>query len=139
MVSVFALRPFRYSSSARFKCANSSCGGKTGDWTQRALPHVQGVQGGKRGRLAVSKKDDLYLILPDNTVPTLTILKASKATAYSAYELVWQQDGFPPTEPLVDTTRLNYDDVLSVFTRSGNAAGLDSTTRVNVVVLDFKV
>ncbi|XXH06144.1 hypothetical protein Hte_012590 [Hypoxylon texense] len=112
-----------------------------GVWTQRALPHVQGVQGGKRGRLAVSKKDDLYLILPDNTAPTLTILKASKATGYSEYELVWRRDGFPPTEPLVDTTRLDYDDVLSVFTRSGNAADSDSSTSTsaNVVVLDFKV
>ncbi|KAI1772111.1 hypothetical protein F4818DRAFT_427732 [Hypoxylon cercidicola] len=110
-----------------------------GGWTQSALPHVQGVKGGKRGRLAVSKKDDLYLILPDSTAPTLTILKASKASKYSEYELVWQQDGFPPTEPLVDTTRLDYDDVLSVFTRSGHAADLDLSTRVDVVVLDFKV
>ncbi|KAI1768149.1 hypothetical protein GGR53DRAFT_14334 [Hypoxylon sp. FL1150] len=104
-----------------------------GAWTQRVLPHVQGVKGGKRGRLAVSKDDDLYLILPENTAPTLTILKASKATKYSEYELVWRQDGFPPTEPLVDTTRLEYDNVLSVFTRSGSEADVD------VVVLNFKL
>ncbi|KAI1415040.1 hypothetical protein F5Y13DRAFT_197029 [Hypoxylon sp. FL1857] len=110
-----------------------------GVWTQHALPHVQGVKGGKRGRLAVSKDDDLYLILPDHNAPTLTILKASKGTKYSEYELVWQRDGFPPTEPLVDTTRLAYDNVLSVFTRASNGADLDSSARVDVVVLDFKL
>ncbi|KAI0137685.1 hypothetical protein F4776DRAFT_104497 [Hypoxylon sp. NC0597] len=110
-----------------------------GTWTQHALPHVQGVKGGKRGRLAVSKYDDLYLILPDNNAPTLTILRAPKKTKYSEYELAWWRDGFPPTEPLVDTTRLEYDNVLSVFTRASNAADLDSTARVDVVVLDFKL
>lgn len=87
----------------------------------------------------MSKDDDLYLVLPDTTAPTLTILKAAKATKYSEYELVWRQDGFPPTEPLVDTTRLDYDNVLSVFTRAGNAADMNSTARVDVVVLDFKL
>ncbi|OTB01329.1 hypothetical protein M426DRAFT_221533 [Hypoxylon sp. CI-4A] len=110
-----------------------------GTWTQRALPHVEGVQGGKRGRLAVSKDNDLYLILPHHSAPALTILKASKETNYSDYELVWRQDGYPPTEPLVDTTRLDYDNVLSVFTRARNEADLDSTARVDVVVLDFKL
>ncbi|KAI1374238.1 hypothetical protein F4677DRAFT_426527 [Hypoxylon crocopeplum] len=108
-----------------------------GSWTQHALPHVDGVKGGKRGRLAVSKDDDLYLILPSHTAPTLTILKASKATGYSEYEPVWRQDGFPPTEPLVDTTRLDHDNVLSVFTRANNEAGSGSSA--DVVVLDFKL
>ncbi|KAI1479074.1 hypothetical protein K445DRAFT_18969 [Daldinia sp. EC12] len=110
-----------------------------GTWTQRALPHVQGVKGGKRGRLAVSKEDDLYLILPDHAAPVLTILKASKTSNYSDYELVWQETGFPPTEPLVDTTRLDYDNVLSVFTRYSNAADIEPSPRVDVVVLDFKL
>ncbi|KAI8961259.1 hypothetical protein F5Y11DRAFT_231737 [Daldinia sp. FL1419] len=110
-----------------------------GIWTQHALPHVQGVQGGKRGRLAVSKDDDLYLILPDHSAPVLTILKASKTSDYSEYELVWQEKGFPPTEPLVDTTRLDHDNVLSVFTRSSNGGDIESTPGVDVVVLDFKL
>ncbi|KAI0169982.1 hypothetical protein GGR52DRAFT_490120 [Hypoxylon sp. FL1284] len=110
-----------------------------GDWSQRALPHVHGVKGGRRGRLAVSKEDDLYLILPDNTESTLTVLKASKATAYSEYELVWQKSGFPPTEPLVDTTRLDYDGVLSVFTRSKTALYANSTAKFDVVILDFQI
>lgn len=87
----------------------------------------------------MSKDDDLYLILPDHNAPTLTILKVSRETKYSEYELVWRRGGFPPTEPLVDTTRLEYDNVLSVFTRASNAADLDSTARVDVVVLDFKL
>jgi hypothetical protein len=107
-----------------------------GKWTQHALPHVKGVFGGKRGRLAVSKDGDLYLILPDNETPTLSILKASKKSKYSEYELVWKGDGFPPTEPLVDTTRLDYDNVLSVFTRKNED---ETGNRKTVVVLDFQL
>ncbi|KAI1445949.1 hypothetical protein F5Y02DRAFT_426255 [Annulohypoxylon stygium] len=110
-----------------------------GTWTQRALPHVDGVYGGKRGRLAVSKDDDLYLILPDHAAPILRILKATKKSDYSDYKLVWQEDGFPPTEPLVDATRLQYDNVLSIFTRSSNGSDMDSHAQVDVVVLDFKL
>ncbi|KAK7757064.1 hypothetical protein SLS62_001082 [Diatrype stigma] len=112
-------------------------------WSQRALPHVDGAKGGKRGQVAVSKDDDLYFVLPDTKTPTLTILKASSRDGYAAYELVWrQQGGFPPTEPLVDTTRLDYDNVLSVYTRAaageGEASEADKS-RINVVVLDFQL
>ncbi|KAI0377539.1 hypothetical protein F5Y04DRAFT_176118 [Hypomontagnella monticulosa] len=110
-----------------------------GKWTQHALPHVQGVQGGKRGRLAVSKDDDLYLILPNHKAATLTILKATKASGYSDYKIVWQRDGFPPTEPLVDTTRLDHDNVMSVFTRARNGGDMESGARVDVIVLDFRL
>ncbi|KAI0006605.1 hypothetical protein F4779DRAFT_595866 [Xylariaceae sp. FL0662B] len=103
-----------------------------GTWTQRALPHVKA---GKRGRLAVGRDDDLYFILPDASASVLTILRAARETAYAVYELVWQGDGFPPTEPLVDTTRLDDDGVLSVFTRAYAA----ESRKVDVVVLDFKV
>ncbi|KAL7620812.1 hypothetical protein AAE478_009810 [Parahypoxylon ruwenzoriense] len=108
-----------------------------GVWTQRALPYLQGVQGGHRGRLAVSQDDSLYLILPETTSPGLTILKASNESGYAQYERVWRADaGYPPTEPLVDTERLGYDNVLSVFTRASAADGKDG---VDVVVLDFKL
>lgn len=107
-----------------------------GEWTQRALPHVNGIQGGKRGCIVVSREDDLYLILPDNDSTLLTILKASGATAYAEYELVWKGEGFPPTEPLTDKTRLDTDGVLSVFARM-NAD--ETGNKKNVVVLDFKL
>ncbi|KAI1497016.1 hypothetical protein F5X99DRAFT_45521 [Biscogniauxia marginata] len=108
-----------------------------GSWVQHALPHVEGVFGGKRGQLAVSKNDDLYLVLPDHTSPVLSILKATKEGQYADYELVWRGDGYPPTEPLVDRTRLDYDDVLSVFTRA--YSGPKSASRIDVVVLDFQL
>ena len=109
----------------------------TGTWTQRALPHVDGA--GKRGQVAVSRDDDLYFVLPpDATAPALTILKASKSDGYSTYELVWRKDGFPPTEPLVDTARLDYDNVLSVYTRA-TAAAERSEGKNDVVVLDFQL
>lgn len=106
-----------------------------GAWTQRDIPHVKGVYGGKRGRLAVSRDNDLYLILPDHESSTLTILKASTASRYTDYTLVWKGNGFPPTEPLVDVPRLEYDNVLSIFTR----ANVDGASEAkNVVVLDFQ-
>ncbi|KAK9769376.1 hypothetical protein SCAR479_13935 [Seiridium cardinale] len=107
-----------------------------GKWTQRALPYVKGIYGGKRGRLAISKTGDLFLVLPDNEEPTLTILKATKAGGYTNYDLVWKRDGFPPADPLVDVTRLDQDNVLSVLTRQD--VGKASEGR-NVVVVDFNL
>ncbi|RWA09121.1 hypothetical protein EKO27_g5989 [Xylaria grammica] len=106
-----------------------------GVWAQRALPHVIGVYGGKRGQLAVSRDGDLYFVLPHHADPVLTILRASKASRYAEYELVWRGSGFPPTEPLVDKARLGYDNVLSVFTRVLNSL----EGNVDVIVLDFQL
>ncbi|KAI0451971.1 hypothetical protein F5B21DRAFT_358789 [Xylaria acuta] len=104
-------------------------------WARRALPHVEGVCGGKRGQLAVSRDGDLYFVLPHHADPALMILRASKASRYGEYELVWRGEGFPPTEPLVDKARLTHDNVLSVFTR----AFTESESNVEVVVLDFQL
>ncbi|KAK6815782.1 hypothetical protein PG987_016548 [Apiospora arundinis] len=125
-------------------------------WTSRALPC--GYVSGKRGRLAVSRDGDLYFILPgvDNG---LSIWKAAKWDAYRNYALVWsngnnsygEEEAFPLTEPLVDTYRLDHDNVLSVFTRryaeankkkSHESAGnrqAGEERRVDVVVLDFQL
>ena len=110
---------------------------RAGTWTQRALPHVSGA--GKRGQVAVSRDDDLYFVVPDAT--TLTILKASKNNDYATYELVWQgkEDAFPPTEPLVDIVRLDYDNVLSVYTRATAADVEGAEAGIDVVVLDFQL
>ncbi|RYC56545.1 hypothetical protein CHU98_g9666, partial [Xylaria longipes] len=106
-----------------------------GAWARRALPHVEGVYGGKRGQLAVSREGDLYFVLPHHADSMLTILRASEASRYAEYELVWRGEGFPPTEPLVDKARLVHDNVLSVFTR----AFAGSESNVDVVVLDFQL
>ncbi|KAJ3579878.1 hypothetical protein NPX13_g683 [Xylaria arbuscula] len=106
-----------------------------GTWTQRALPYVEGVYGGKRGQVAVSRDGDLYFVLPHHTDPMLTILRASKTSRYENYELVWQGGGIPPTEPLVDKVRLGQDNVLSIFTRMVS----ESRDSVDVVVIDFQL
>lgn len=106
-----------------------------GAWTQRALPHVEGVYGGKRGQVAVSRDGDLYFVLPHHAEPVLTIVRASRTSRYEDYELVWQGGGFPATEPLVDKARLDDDNVLSVFTRASS----ESSGNVDVVVLDFRL
>ncbi|TGJ84378.1 hypothetical protein E0Z10_g4421 [Xylaria hypoxylon] len=106
-----------------------------GAWTRRALPYVEGVYGGKRGQLAVSRDGDLYFVLPHHADPVLTILRASKKSHYAEYELMWQGQGFPPTEPLVDKARLGHDNVLSVFTRV--LTGPEG--KVDVTVLDFQL
>ncbi|KAI1419375.1 hypothetical protein F5Y12DRAFT_789130 [Xylaria sp. FL1777] len=106
-----------------------------GTWTQRALPYVEGVYGGKRGQVAVGRDGDLYFVLPHHADPVLTILRASETSRYADYELVWRGDGFPPTEPLVDKARLGQDNVLSVFTRALTGSGGNA----DVVVLDFQL
>ncbi|KAI0903833.1 hypothetical protein F4823DRAFT_251256 [Ustulina deusta] len=106
-----------------------------GVWTQRALPYVEGVYGGKRGQVAVSRDGDLYFVLPHHADPVLTILRASRTSRYAEYELVWRGEGFPPTEPLVDKARLGHDNVLSVFTRALTGSGVNA----DVVVLDFQL
>ncbi|KXJ96185.1 hypothetical protein Micbo1qcDRAFT_201503 [Microdochium bolleyi] len=135
----------------------------TGQWTQTALPQVHTSYGGKRGQVAASRAGDLYFILPEavaasSTTTTgtttgspadppqrparnqeqeqiLTVLRATKASRYTDYQVVWRSgDGssgaapsqtrlwFPPTEPLVDRARLDSEDVLSVFTRTYHSA-----------------
>ncbi|KAI2641021.1 hypothetical protein GGS21DRAFT_547353 [Xylaria nigripes] len=106
-----------------------------GEWTQRALPHVDGVFGGKRGQLAVSRDGDLYFVLPHHENSVLTILRASRASQYAEYELVWREDGFLPTEPLLDKVRLANDNILSVLAR----ASTEPEDDVHVVVLDFQL
>ncbi|KAK7963412.1 hypothetical protein PG988_010386 [Apiospora saccharicola] len=126
----------------------------TKTWTSRALPC--GYVSGKRGRLAVSRDDDLYIVLPGGG-SRLSIWRAAKSDAYSTYSLVWsssttttQGEMFPLTEPLVDTYRLDHDNVLSVFTRRYAAERLTMPTgpdlkaeeyerKVDVVVLDFQL
>ena len=95
---------------------------------------IRPIDGNRRGRLAVSKSGDLFLILPDSTSPTLRILKASKKSNYSNYEEVWVGHGLS-YEPLVDPTRLSQDGILSLFIRQ-DVAG---TENKNVVVMDFQV
>ena len=87
--------------------------------------------------MAVSKDDNLYFVLPGTSSATLTLLKASRSDDYSTHELVWRKEGYPPTEPLIDTERLDYDNVLSVYTRAtveGQPGAKNS-----VVVLDFQL
>ncbi|KAI1321976.1 hypothetical protein F5Y16DRAFT_57726 [Xylariaceae sp. FL0255] len=104
-------------------------------WTQRALPYVDGVYGGKRGQLAVSRDGDLYFVLPHHADVVLTVLKATNASRYAEYELVWRGEGFPPSEPLVDKARLDQDNILSVFTKVVSKP----EGEVDVVVLDFQL
>ncbi|KAI0393734.1 hypothetical protein F5Y17DRAFT_476616 [Xylariaceae sp. FL0594] len=108
---------------------------RDGRWTQRLLPHVAGACGGKRGQVAVSRKGDLYFVLPHHTDPVLTILKAARESGFTEYELVWRGDGFPLTDPLLDKARLQSDDVLSVLTKS--VVGPEGS--VVLTVLDFNL
>ncbi|KAI8622946.1 hypothetical protein F5Y19DRAFT_29392 [Xylariaceae sp. FL1651] len=104
-------------------------------WTQHALPYVDGVYGGKRGQLAVSRAGDLYFVLPHHMDPVLMVLRSSKASHYAEYDLLWRGEGFPPTEPLIDKARLEHDNILSVFTRALSG----SEGKVDVIVLDFQL
>ena len=101
-----------------------------GAWEAR---DVYPINGSKRGRLAVSKNGDLFIILPDSQSPTMRILKATKAGGYKEYEEGWSGSGLSG-EPLVDTYRLEEDGVLSLFARK-DVDGDGS--KKEVVILDF--
>ncbi|KAK3328777.1 hypothetical protein B0H66DRAFT_1272 [Apodospora peruviana] len=105
-----------------------------GTWTRRALQPI--TAGSRRGRLAISKQSDLYIILPDSTTSSMRILKAKRTDGYAKYEQVWQGHGLTG-EPLVDSARLQDDDVLSLFVR----ADVEGTSgeKKNVVVMDFQL
>jgi hypothetical protein len=106
---------------------------KAGNWTQTALPNVDGRLGGFRGCLVPSKTGDLFFILPRNdTDGTLEILKATKDGGYHDYERIWRKGGFV-SEVLVDPVRLDVDGVLSLF-----AVRKEGGER-EVVVVDQKV
>ncbi|KAK1474242.1 hypothetical protein CABS01_15938 [Colletotrichum abscissum] len=103
-----------------------------GQWTQHAIGPVPSP---RRGRLAISKTGDLFLILPDPTNSSLRILKSSKAKDYAESVEVWRGVGFMG-EPLVDSKRLEEEDVLSIFAIAVSAT---SSKDRQVVVLDFHI
>ncbi|AEO69808.1 uncharacterized protein THITE_2120556 [Thermothielavioides terrestris NRRL 8126] len=103
-----------------------------GAWTQRP---IRPISGRARGRLAISKTGDLYVILPDFAASRLQILKASKAGGYSSYDEVWTGQGLTG-EPLVDSARLEHDNVLSVLVLAEEKAAPGER---KVVVLDFQL
>ncbi|KAJ4397651.1 hypothetical protein N0V93_001884 [Gnomoniopsis smithogilvyi] len=107
-----------------------------GIWTSRA---IRPIDGPRRGRLAISKESDLYIILPETTDPTtdsaMRILKATKATSYTDYEEVWVGKGLTG-EPLIDGPRLEQENVLSVLIRRA----VDGKCRErSTAVLDFQL
>ena len=103
-----------------------------GSWTQRA---ARAVPGNARGRLAVSKTGDLYMVLPDFAASELRILKATKASGYSSYDEVWTGRNLTG-EPLVDSARLEHDHVLSVLVLRSEKA---SAAERKLAVLDFQL
>lgn len=64
----------------------------------------------------------------------MRILKASKSGGYTEYEELWTGHGFSG-EPLVDTSRLGADGVLSVFVKKD----ADDDGKRDIVVLDFQL
>ncbi|KAK3335154.1 hypothetical protein B0T19DRAFT_1658 [Cercophora scortea] len=102
-----------------------------GVWTQRSLRPI--TQGSRRGRLATTNDGALYIILPDSISATMQILRATPADEYATYEQVWEGHGLTG-EPLVDSARLEQENVLSLFA----CAAVEDGKR-NVVVMDFRV
>lgn len=103
-----------------------------GFWSQRP---IRLIKPSKRGRLLVSKDGDLFAILPDPATETFHIVKLTKASCYCSHEEVWVGKGLSG-EPLVDTQRLEHDNVLSLFVRS-TVEG--SPAKKNVIIIDFEL
>ncbi|KAK4160180.1 hypothetical protein QBC43DRAFT_118588 [Cladorrhinum sp. PSN259] len=104
---------------------------KTGEWSQRP---IRPIYGSTRGRLAVSKDGDLYIILPDTGKKEIRILQATKESEYKQDQEVWVGHGLTG-EPLVDVKRLEEENVLSLMVLADEEAGQGR----NVAVLDFQL
>lgn len=65
----------------------------------------------------------------------MRILKASKAEGYVEYKELWTGHGISG-EPLVDSSRLDTDGVLSLFVKS-DVDGTDGQR--DIVVMDFEL
>jgi hypothetical protein len=103
-----------------------------GTWTQRA---IRPISGSARGRLAISKMGDLCIVLPDLAASDVRVLKASKASGYTSYDEIWRGRNLAG-EPLVDSARLDHDNVLSVLVLAEARPGIGER---KVVVLDFQL
>ncbi|KAK3949392.1 hypothetical protein QBC32DRAFT_372828 [Pseudoneurospora amorphoporcata] len=105
--------------------------------------YYRSPDGSKRGQQAISQTGDLYAILPDSTTKSMRILRATKDSGYTDYREVWKGDGLGG-EPLVDSARLEYDNVLSVFARhdpvdsAGHPAEHTAESQA-VAILDFEL
>jgi len=106
---------------------------KKGVWTRAIVDDApQPTETGSRGSVCIDTKGDVYLVLPGNSDPSLSIMRARKEEQYSQFKPVWTWDGFDG-EPLVDVQRLETSDVLSIFTRTNT----DVDGKRDVVVLDL--
>ncbi|EXF84508.1 hypothetical protein CFIO01_09636 [Colletotrichum fioriniae PJ7] len=103
-----------------------------GTWTQHAIGPVPSP---RRGRLAISRAGDLFLVLPNPANSSLRILKSLKEKSYAESVEVWSGVGFIG-EPLVDIKRFEDEDVLSIF---AIAQSTTSSVDRQVVILDFQI
>ncbi|KAK3987661.1 hypothetical protein QBC44DRAFT_331024 [Cladorrhinum sp. PSN332] len=104
---------------------------ETGKWSQRS---IRLVYGSTRGRLAISKGGDLYIILPDTGGKEMRILKTTKESGYEEDEELWVGQGLTG-EPLIDAKRLEEENVLSLMVLADEDGGHGR----NVAVLDFQL
>ena len=63
------------------------------------------------------------------------VLRASKASGYTSYDEIWTGHNLAG-EPLVDSARLDHDNVLSVLVLAEERPGVGER---KVVVLDFQL
>ncbi|MDP8998947.1 MAG: BNR repeat-containing protein [Myxococcota bacterium] len=97
----------------------------TGSWTRTAIGLASIAL--FRGKLAISSSNDVYAILPD-----LRIAATSPASHFSNWVLLDSVDsGRFFSDPLIDTARLESEDVLSVFYPQKSSS--------NIFVLDYRL
>ncbi|KAK4176351.1 hypothetical protein QBC36DRAFT_301188 [Triangularia setosa] len=109
--------------------------GDNGDWIERRLRPVYGAA---RGRLAIAKTGDIFIILPDAEKGHMYIEKATISSGFAAHEVVWFGEGLWG-EPLVDLARLENDNILSLMVLADTKPPTQQSGSRNVVVLDFEL
>ncbi|MGD9212219.1 MAG: BNR repeat-containing protein [Desulfobacteraceae bacterium] len=80
-----------------------------------------------RGKIAAASNNDLYAILPD-----LRIASASYANSWADWSMINSEDsGRFFSDPLIDTARLEYEDVLTIYYPEKNSS--------NIFTLDYEL
>ncbi|KAH8602796.1 hypothetical protein B0O99DRAFT_604336 [Bisporella sp. PMI_857] len=106
-----------------------------GSWTSVQVNSTsQPTEIGSRGSICADRRNQVFLVLPGNMETSLSIMRAKILGGSIEFEEVWRDKGFDG-EPLVDIQRLEFSDVLSVYTRTASSGSEDA--KKNVVVIDF--
>lgn len=104
-----------------------------GKWSSTIIPGFDEASIGKRGSIAIGQNNNLYLALPDSSTQSLRILRATSSSGYKTFDQGYNFEGCEG-EPVVDKTRLEQTNELTILTTRVTDPVLGSMGRYVVVI-----